>query len=148
MRFLLVVGLQLLLCVFLLGLCATQTAAASGKRGTADRATEERDARRGSVTERIREIGVRAALGASRGDILALVVRQGMTVTALGVAIGLIGGAAASEAIAAMLFGVSRLDPLTYGGVVALLGGVAAVGCGLPAWRAAQVDPASTLRAE
>ncbi len=102
----------------------------------------------GSVAERMREIGVRAALGASRGNILALVVRQGMALTALGIAIGVIGAAAASQAIVAMLFGVSRLDPVTYLGVILLLAGVAVIACGVPAWRAAQVDPASTLRAE
>ncbi|MDQ6830938.1 MAG: ABC transporter permease [Gemmatimonadota bacterium] len=102
----------------------------------------------GSVNERTREIGVRAALGASRLNILALVFRQGMTLTALGVVLGLVGAAAASRAIGAMLFGVSRLDPLTYFGVIALLAGVSLVACGVPAWRAVRVDPASTLRAE
>jgi putative ABC transport system permease protein len=102
----------------------------------------------GHVTERMREIGVRSALGASRADILAMVVRQGMTLTALGVAIGLCGAAAASRALVTLLFGVSRLDPATYIGVIALLAGVSAIACGVPAWRAARVDPAITLRAE
>jgi len=102
----------------------------------------------GSVAERTREIGVRSALGASRGSILALVARQGMRLTGLGVAIGLAGAAAASQAVAAMLFGVSRLDPVTYLGVVALLAGVSLIACGVPAWRAVRVDPVSTLRAE
>src|SRR5882757_2991846 len=81
----------------------------------------------GSVSERTREIGVRSALGATRGDILALVFRQGMGLTVLGVAIGLIGAAAASKALVAMLFGVSSLDPVTYLGVVVLLTGVSAI---------------------
>jgi putative ABC transport system permease protein len=102
----------------------------------------------GSVAERTHEIGVRMALGASRARILALVGRQGMMLTGLGVAIGLAGAFAASQAIAAMLFGVSPLDPVTYIGVVALLAGVAVIACGVPAWRAARVDPAITLRAE
>jgi putative ABC transport system permease protein len=102
----------------------------------------------GSVTERMREIGVRAALGATRGDILALVIRQGMTLTALGIGIGLSGAMLASNALVTLLFGVSRLDPVTYFGVVALLGGMSLIACGIPAWRAAQVDPAITLRAE
>jgi putative ABC transport system permease protein len=102
----------------------------------------------GSVAERTREIGVRAALGASRVDILALVVRQGMTLTGLGIAIGLAGAVAASETIRTMLFGVSRLDPVTYVGVIVLLAGVSAIACSVPAWRAVRVDPASTLRAE
>jgi len=102
----------------------------------------------GSVAERTREIGVRSALGASRSNILALVLRQGMMLTLLGAVIGLIGAAAASQAIVAMLFGVSRLDPVTYLGVIALLAGVSVIACAVPAWRAARVDPASTLRAE
>jgi putative ABC transport system permease protein len=102
----------------------------------------------GSVAERTREIGVRAALGASRASILALVVRQGLGLAGLGAAIGLAGATAASKAIDAMLFGVSRLDPVTYLGVVALLAVVSTIACGVPAWRAVRVDPASTLRAE
>ncbi|HEV8579342.1 MAG TPA: ABC transporter permease [Thermoanaerobaculia bacterium] len=102
----------------------------------------------GSVAERTREIGIRSALGATRQGILALVIRQGMTLTGVGVAIGAAGAAAATRAIAAMLFGVSRLDPVTYLAVIALLAGVAILACGVPAWRAARVDPASTLRAE
>jgi ABC-type antimicrobial peptide transport system permease subunit len=102
----------------------------------------------GSVTERMREIGVRSALGASRGDIVAMIVRQGMTLTGLGVAIGLSGAVASSHALVTLLFGVSRLDPVTYGGVVALLLGVSGIACWIPAWRAARVDPSITLRAE
>jgi putative ABC transport system permease protein len=102
----------------------------------------------GSVTERMREIGVRSALGATRGDILALVVRQGMMLTGLGVAIGLGGAVAASRALITLLFGISRLDPITYVGVAALLAGVSAIACWIPAWRAARVDPSITLRAE
>lgn len=102
----------------------------------------------GSVTERTREIGVRSALGATRADILALVLRQGMTLTALGAAIGLAGALAASRALVTLLFGVSRLDPVTYLGVVALLAAVSVIACWVPAWRAARVDPSITLRAE
>jgi putative ABC transport system permease protein len=102
----------------------------------------------GSVTERVREIGVRSALGASRGDILALVIREGMTLTGLGAALGLGGAVIASRFLVSLLFGVSRLDLVTYLGVTALLGGVSAVACWIPAWRAMRVDPAITLRAE
>jgi len=102
----------------------------------------------GNVAERTREIGVRAALGASRGSILALVVRQGIMLTGLGVAIGLAGAAAASQFLTSMLFGVSRLDPATYFGVIALLAGVSVVACGVPARRASRVDPMIALRYE
>jgi putative ABC transport system permease protein len=102
----------------------------------------------GSVSERTREIGVRAALGASRADILTLVARQGLTLTGLGMLVGLTGAFVASEAIVTLLFGVSRLDPVTYGGVAALLLTVAVLASAIPAWRAARVDPAITLRAE
>ena len=71
-----------------------------------------------------------------------------MTLTALGVAIGLGGAVAASRALVTLLFGVSRLDPLTYLGVIALLLAASAVACWLPAWRAARVDPSITLRSE
>jgi predicted permease len=102
----------------------------------------------GSVSERMREIGVRSALGASRRSILTLVVRQGLSLTAIGVALGIGGAFAASQAIISLMFGVSRVDPVTYGGVVALLVGVSLLACWIPAWRAARVDPAITLRAE
>jgi putative ABC transport system permease protein len=102
----------------------------------------------GSVTERTREIGVRTALGASRANILTLVLRQGMTLLGVGVVIGMVGAVAASHAIAAMLFGVSQIDPVTYAGVIALLIGVAAVACFVPARRAASVNPVEALREE
>ena len=102
----------------------------------------------GSVAERTREIGVRAALGASRGNIVALVLRQGMGLTGAGMVLGLGGAVAASGALATLLFGVTRFDPATYASVAVLLFGVSAVACWLPAWRAARVDPTVTLRAE
>jgi putative ABC transport system permease protein len=102
----------------------------------------------GSVAERTREIGVRLALGATSESILALVIRQGMTLTGMGVAIGLAGAAAASQAIAAMLFGVSPLDPVTYLGVIVLLVAVSVIACGVPALRAMRVDPIVALRYE
>ena len=102
----------------------------------------------GTVNERLGEIGVRSALGASRNNILGLVLRQGMTLTGAGVVLGLIGAMLLSRAMATMLFGVSPVDATTYAGVAALLVGVSAVSCWLPAARAARVDPAITLRAE
>jgi len=102
----------------------------------------------GSVAERTREIGVHSALGASRGRILALILRQGMSLTILGIAIGVVVAVVATQTIVAMLFGVSRLDLVTYIGVIVILGGVSALACSVPAWRAARIDPAVTLRAE
>jgi len=102
----------------------------------------------GSVTERTREIGVRAALGASRRNIIALVLRQGMMLTILGIVIGLGGAAVASRAVAALLFGVSRLDLLTYVAVAALLVCISALACFMPARRAVSINPVEALRSE
>jgi ABC-type antimicrobial peptide transport system permease subunit len=102
----------------------------------------------GSVAERTREIGLRSALGATRGDILSLVLRQGMTLAALGLVIGLAGAAAAARGLTTLLYEVTALDPLTYGGVVVLLAVVSAAACWVPAWRAARIDPTVALRAE
>ncbi len=102
----------------------------------------------GSVAERTREIGVRSALGASRGEILALVLRQGLMLTAVGILIGVSGAIAASRVLVTLLFGISHLDPVTYTGVILLLVTVSTVACWIPASRAAGVDPSITLRAE
>jgi putative ABC transport system permease protein len=99
------------------------------------------------VTERLREIGVRSALGASRSAILRMVVGRGLALTALGIAIGLAGAVAASGALASLLFGVTRLDSVTYLGTIAMLIAVSGVACWIPAWRASRVDPTITLRA-
>ena len=102
----------------------------------------------GSVSERTREIGVRAALGATRQDILSLVMRQGLALTIVGAIIGIGVASAATRVLMSLLFEVSRLDPVTYVAVLVLLGIVAALACWLPAARAARVDPAITLRAD
>jgi putative ABC transport system permease protein len=102
----------------------------------------------GSVGERTREIGVRTALGASRTDIMMLVVGQGLSLTAIGAAIGVAAAALASRGLVTLLFGISPLDPATYLAVVAALCAVSAVACWIPAWRAARIDPAITLRVE
>ncbi len=102
----------------------------------------------GSVTERLREIGVRTALGASPADILGAVLREGMTFTALGVVIGLLGATVTSRGIAALLFDVSPLDLISYAGVVVVLIGVSAIACWVPARRAAGGDPLIALRAD
>ena len=101
-----------------------------------------------SVVERTQEIGIRLALGAPRENILALVLRQGLILTALGSGIGLLGAVATSQVLVTLLFGVSRLDPITYAGVIALLLGVSAIACWVPAHRAARVDPMAALRSE
>jgi len=102
----------------------------------------------GSVTERTREIGVRSALGASRGRVLALVLRQGLTLAGVGVVVGIAGAALASRAIATLLFGLSQRDPATYLEVVVVFAVVATAACWVPAWRASRVDPMTALRAE
>jgi ABC-type antimicrobial peptide transport system permease subunit len=93
-------------------------------------------------------MGIRAALGATAADIVGQVVRRGVALTAVGLMIGALGAAAASRLLVSMLYGVSRIDPVTYGGVAALLVVVAVVACWVPARRAATVDPAMTLRSE
>ena len=102
----------------------------------------------GSVAERIREIGVRSALGASPADISGLIIRQGMTLAAIGVILGVGGAIVASHALVTLLFGVSRVDLVTYAGVIAVLFGIAGIACWLPAARAARIDPCITLRAD
>ncbi|HET9982737.1 MAG TPA: ABC transporter permease [Longimicrobiales bacterium] len=102
----------------------------------------------GGVVERMREIGVRAALGASRAEIVAMVVRRGLALTTVGLVLGLAAALAATRLLDGLLFGVSASDPLTYAGVAGVLVLAALVACWVPASRAARVDPASTLRAE
>jgi len=101
-----------------------------------------------SVTWRTHEIGVRMALGAKRTDVLRLVVRQGMIMALIGLAIGLIGALAFSRVMTSMLHGVSPTDPLTFTGVSIVLLGVALLACLIPARRATRVDPIVALRTE
>jgi putative ABC transport system permease protein len=102
----------------------------------------------GSVTRRLREIAVRAVLGADRRSLLALVLREGMALTVVGTLIGLSLAVPASRFIETMLFGVSRLDAVTYVSVVALLALTSAIACWMPAWRASRLDPNVVLRAD
>jgi putative ABC transport system permease protein len=100
------------------------------------------------VTERTHEIGVRMALGAEARHVLGLVVRQGLSMALIGMAIGVAASLALSRWIEGLLFGVTANDPVTMAGVVATLLAVALVACYVPAWRATRVDPTTALRAE
>jgi putative ABC transport system permease protein len=102
----------------------------------------------GSVTRRLREIAVRAVLGADRRSLLELVLREGMSLTVVGMLIGLGLAMLASRFLETMLFGVSRLDAVTYVSVVALLALTSAIACWMPAWRASRLDPNVVLRAD
>ena len=101
-----------------------------------------------AVSTRVRELGVRTALGASGGHIARSVIGEGMRTTGAGLAIGLAVAAALTRLIESMLFGIRPLDPLSFGVAAFVLGAVALVACLLPAWRAARVDPLVALRAE
>jgi putative ABC transport system permease protein len=100
----------------------------------------------GDVAERTAEIGIRSALGASRLNIFALILRQGMILVVPGIAIGTIGAILSSRALVALLFDVSRLDSLTYLGVITLLAVMSALACAWPAWRAARIRPSVALK--
>ena len=101
-----------------------------------------------SVSERRRELGVRAAVGASRGQLLALVVREGLASSALGLGAGLAGAAALSRFMQRLLFGVAPLDGWSFAAAPAILLLVALAACLVPARRAARTDPADVLRSE
>jgi len=98
------------------------------------------------VTQRTHEIGIRMALGAERRDILRLMLRQGLTLVALGIALGLFGASAATRALRSLLFGVGPTDLLTFSAITLLVAVVALLACYLPARKATKVDPLIALR--
>ncbi len=101
-----------------------------------------------SVVRRTREIGVRMALGARRQTVLTFVVRQGLKLVLIGIGIGLGAALAATRLVSSLLYGVTATDPMTFVGVSLVLIAVSLIACGLPARRAAGIDPMTALRCE
>lgn len=101
-----------------------------------------------SVSRRVREMGIRLALGSDRLGIMRLIVGEGVVLALLGLAVGVPLALAGSGLLSGLLFGVSRADPVTYLAAAAVLVAAAAMGSGLPAWRASRVDPMTALREE
>jgi ABC-type antimicrobial peptide transport system permease subunit len=101
-----------------------------------------------AVTRRIHELGIRAALGATRGEIVGLVLRQGMKLAAIGMAGGLVAALALTRLMADLLYGVRPADPATLVAVTLLLGAIALLACYIPARRATAIDPVVALRCE
>jgi predicted permease len=101
-----------------------------------------------SVVQRTGEIGIRMALGAQSGQVIALILHHGMKLVGLGLAAGLVAATGAARLIQTLLFNVQLLDPLVYAGVTALFAVVAALACLVPSLRASRIDPIVALRAD
>ncbi len=101
-----------------------------------------------TATQRTREIGIRMALGGSAGGVLRLILRQGVRMVVIGLAVGLLAALGITRLMTRLLIGISPSDPLTYAAVALLLSGVALLACWLPARRATRVDPSVALRYE
>jgi len=101
-----------------------------------------------SVGQRNREVGIRMALGARAGNVTAMILRSGLRLTVIGIALGIAGALALSRTVESMLFGIEPTDPLTFVAVSVLLGAVALAACYLPARKAAKSDPIEALRAQ
>jgi len=101
-----------------------------------------------SVSQRTRELGIRMAIGAQRGDVLRLVLREGLTTAGAGVVLGLIGALLATQLLKSMLFGVSATNPLIFAITALILMTVALAACLIPARRASRIDPMEALRNE
>jgi ABC-type antimicrobial peptide transport system permease subunit len=101
-----------------------------------------------TVTQRRREIGIRVALGAPRAEVQRMFVRQGVSLGVLGVTIGIAGAAMGTRLMAALLFGTSALDPVTYAAVAFGLVGIVALASYVPAYDATKIDPVLALRGE
>ncbi len=101
-----------------------------------------------SISRRTRELGIRLVLGASRFEVLALVIAQGAKLTLAGLAIGTIAALMLSQLMATLLYGIGPRDLATFGGVALVLTVVSLIACYVPARRATRVDPTIALRAE
>jgi ABC-type antimicrobial peptide transport system permease subunit len=99
-----------------------------------------------AVAQRTTEVGVRMALGAPRSAVLAMIVRYGLTLTFIGLILGLGASLALTKTLVSLLYGVSASDPVTFTLVPALTSAVTVIASVVPAWRAARVDPVSALR--
>jgi ABC-type antimicrobial peptide transport system permease subunit len=100
------------------------------------------------VTERQREIGIRMALGAGSGQVVRLVLGQGLGMAIVGIGLGVVGALALSRLTTSLLYGVSPADPVTFGAVAAVIALVAMVACVVPTRRATRVDPLAAIRME